>query len=215
MINVLYIENKKELSQQAIDLIEALIRPHEKKKANSYRRWQDKQAYLLGKLLIAKHLEKNGYNSALLKQVSYTVYNRPFIESLKGDFNVSHSGNFVTCAFSNEQKLGIDIEKIQEIELNDFDNILNSADNTIIRNSPDRYLAFFKIWSAKEAILKADGCGLTDDIYKLEINDKEGMFNNKRYYLQELDIDPFYSACIASPSPIEGFAVEKVLYETL
>ncbi|GEO09794.1 4'-phosphopantetheinyl transferase family protein [Segetibacter aerophilus] len=215
MIKAFYIENKKQLTQEVIDTIEALIGPAEKRKASLYRRWQDKQAYLLGKLLIAEHLEKNGYHTTLLQHLSYTKSNRPFIKTLKGDFNVSHSGDFVICAFSDAQMVGVDIERIQVVDFKDFSNILNNNDEMAIKNADDKYASFFKIWSAKEAILKADGCGLVDDIYKLELDGNVGTFNNKRYYLKEFNIAPSYSSCLASPSPIESFVIERVHLESL
>lgn len=210
MIEILYIENKEQLSTEFINYVERLIGPFEKNKASRYRRSQDRQAYLLGKALLARHLENSGYSSKLLKNLSYTMFNRPFIECIKGDFNVSHSGRFVICAFSITAGVGVDIEKIQPVNYSDFNNILNADDKNTIKNSPDRNHAFFNIWSAKEAILKADGCGLVDDIHKLEIHSNKGIFNKNIYYLKELDIDPLYSACIASSSPIKNFNLKKV-----
>lgn len=210
MINILYIENKEQLSTELTDCVERLIGPNEKGKASRYRRFQDKQAYLLGKVLLARQLENSGYSPELLKCLSYTEFNRPFIECIEADFNISHSGEYVICAFSVSQVVGVDIEKIQPVNYNDFNNILNANDNSTIENAPDANHAFFKIWSAKEAILKADGCGLVDDIYKLEINSNKGIFNKKLYYLRELEISPLYSSCIASSSPIENLAVKKM-----
>ena len=125
MIDILYIKNKELLLSEIVDSIESLIGDDELDRALRYRRWQDKQAYLLGKLLLAKHLANSGYDLKLLKDVCYTKFNRPYLKINQVDFNISHSGDFVICAFSIDQMVGIDIEKFQSIDLDIYNYILN------------------------------------------------------------------------------------------
>lgn len=215
MIDIIYIENREQLSIENTIFIEELIGETERNKAKRYRRWQDKQAYLLGKLLIAVFLKKYKFDYTLLKKLSYTQFKRPYIESVKADFNISHSGELVVCAFSLHQKVGIDVERIQEVNFDDFRYILNKADEEAIKNAEEKYVSFFKIWSAKEAILKAEGCGLIDNLDKLEISGEKGCFNKATYYLHELNIHPGYSSCVASSSSIINLKVEKVFVKDL
>lgn len=210
MIDILYLENKEQLSLECSNLIESLIGDSERNKASRYRRWQDKQAYLLGKFLTARLLEKYGYSYKLLKRLDYTEFKRPYIKEAKIDFNISHSGEFVVCAFSAVQKVGVDIEQIQYIDLKDFYHILNNGDKEIIDQSQDKYRSFFKIWSAKEAILKAHGCGLVNDLHTLKIHGDTGFFDDTEFYLKELNIHPLYSSCIASSVPVETINIEKI-----
>src|ERR1700722_12126200 len=96
-----------------------------------YGRWQDAHACLLGKLLLQKGLEKFGYAGLSLEDLLYTPYNRPYLPapslptpfSGKIDFNISHSGELVVCAISDDSQVGIDVERVDEIALADFRNI--------------------------------------------------------------------------------------------
>ena len=210
MIDILYTDNKVPLLSELSSLVNNLLGDFEKDRLSRYHRWNDRQAYLLGKLLTAILLKKNGYNTKLLTSLKYTAFNRPFIEGIKADFNISHSGEYVICAFSTTQVVGADIERIQTIDLQDFSYILNEDDKNLMDKSENKYASFFKIWSAKEAVLKAHGCGLVDYLDGLEIKGERGFFDEKQYYLKELAIDTLYSGCVASTTPIESIHLEKV-----
>ncbi|HEX8460184.1 MAG TPA: 4'-phosphopantetheinyl transferase superfamily protein [Segetibacter sp.] len=214
MIDILYIKNEQKLPLELINLIEELIGEVEREKGRRYIRWQDRQAYLLGKYLLAKLLKKYRYSTTLLKKLEYTPFNRPFINTKNLDFNVSHSGNFVVCAFSLDQVVGIDIEQIKAVDFKDFSYILSRSDNDIIRNASNQYSSFFKIWSMKEAILKADGCGLVDNLDKLQINGCTSIFNQQKFFLKEFEIHPQYASFVASVSPIENLEINEVSTES-
>lgn len=215
MIDIVYIENKFPLPIELIRFVETLIGTREKERASRFRRWQDKQANLLGKLLLAHLLEQFGYSKQLLKSLDYTEFDRPYIDQAKFDFNISHSGELVVCALSDTQVIGIDIEQIQPIDLDDFSYILNRADREKINNSADKYFSFFQIWSAKEAMLKADGRGLVNDLDKLEINGDVGIFEKTQYNLKDLKINSLYSSFIASATPIENICIRSLSIEDL
>ncbi|MGI8637290.1 MAG: 4'-phosphopantetheinyl transferase family protein, partial [Segetibacter sp.] len=191
-------------------LLESLLGSAEVEQAYRYRRWQDKQAYLLGKFLLAKLLEKHGYSRKLLKEIRYSEYKRPYLAEVEVDFNVSHSGDFVICAFSTDQKIGVDIELFQKIDLSIYNYILNNDDRKSVEMSKDKYSTFFDIWSAKEAILKAHGCGLVNDLDKLEVNNETGFFENTIYHLKKLEIHPSYSSIVASSIPVKNLEIKEV-----
>jgi 4'-phosphopantetheinyl transferase len=210
MIDILYTENIEPLVPPYTDLICSFVSTQEISKALAYRRWQDKQAYLLSKWLVAAGLRKYGHSRELLKNLGYTEFQRPYIPGVDFDFNISHSGEFVVCAFSAGHRVGIDIEQIQPVNLKDFETILNNADKEIINKSDDPYATFFRIWSAKEAILKADGCGLINDVYMLKVDEDKGIFNDKVYFLKDLSIHSGYSCCLASLHPVANINIEKI-----
>ncbi|MDQ6813906.1 MAG: 4'-phosphopantetheinyl transferase superfamily protein [Bacteroidota bacterium] len=214
MIKLFYIENTEPLAFDHTKAMADLLGEKEQLKYLSYRRWQDRQAYLLGKLLVIKALNEHGLSAALIKTLQYTSYNRPFISEAGFDFNISHSGSLVVCAISDYQIVGIDIELIQKIDLDNFSYILNEADVADIQSSNDKYSAFFKIWSAKEAVLKADGCGLTDHLHELQLVQDTGLLLKKIFYIRELDIANGYSSCIASSTPLPYISIEKVVIDS-
>jgi 4'-phosphopantetheinyl transferase len=79
-------------------------------------------------------------------------------------FNLSHSHGRALLAVSDGREVGVDIEAVSPRT-----NVLGIASSyfcgpelAAIRNAPPHLLAdtFFRYWSAKEAVLKAQGCGL-------------------------------------------------------
>lgn len=78
-------------------------------------------------------------------------------------FSLSHSGNWALVAVST-MPVGVDIERIRPVANlpRMIERICTQAERQQLqRCMPDRQRAeFFRIWTAKEAALKAAGCGL-------------------------------------------------------
>ena len=83
-----------------------------------FKRWEDRQAGLYGKLLLKKGLEELGLDSSLI-DLKYTQYGRPYLDH-NPDFNISHSAGYVACAITTNGKIGIDIEAIKATPIDDF-----------------------------------------------------------------------------------------------
>ncbi len=122
-----------------------------------YIKWEDRQNCLIGKLLI--------YSGYLLKtstplnydQLQRELYGKPFIADTPIQFNISHSDHCVAGIFDTFL-VGIDVEKVRDLPLQDFLNIFTPEEQQDI----DRYgkTAFFRYWTRKEAISKAVGKGM-------------------------------------------------------
>ena len=61
-----------------------------------YKRWQDVQLRLLGRLLLIKGLERNGEDFDKLT-IEYTNKGKPYFKESNIKFNISYSGNIVVC----------------------------------------------------------------------------------------------------------------------
>lgn len=72
--------------------------------------------------------------------------------------SITHSGNFVASAVS-DTAVGIDLEVKKAYKPTVY-KALNEAEREYIAKSKDEALAFYKIWTAKEAFVKLSGVGL-------------------------------------------------------
>lgn len=153
-----------------------------------YRKEENKYQLLIGRLLV-----KYGMNDLNLKDFDLVdiYYDESKCPRWKGrmHFNIAHSGNIVACAFSDQYKIGLDIEKIKTINLKDFDHVLNDKDHQRIANAENPYDAFFKIWTIKEAVTKAIGLGLAIDVQQIEILEDCAILENEYWFYEKLNFD--------------------------
>ena len=80
-------------------------------------------------------------------------------------FNLSHSHRRALVAVSTGREVGIDIEQIdtRTSALSIADSYFCAPELAAIQSAPEgeTHDMFFRYWTAKEAVLKAQGCGLT------------------------------------------------------
>jgi len=106
-------------------------------------------------------------------------------------FNISHSGNKVLIAVSNDP-VGIDIEQIKNIELGVLAETVFSSREFHLFNTADNSInMFYQLWTRKEALLKSVGVGLLDDLRTLDISQKVDTDFVKAFTHQQLALLSF------------------------
>lgn len=180
-----------------------------KSKTLKFRRWEDAHAFLLGKHLLI--LAMSRLNKPLsLKEIQYTSYGRPYLQDGL-DFNISHSGNVVVCAVSLNGKIGIDIEKKENIDIHGFSDKFSFTEwNNILVNFPELD-KFYEYWTKKEAVLKADGRGINELFSSLEVANKNNILLDKQvWHLSNIDVFYNYSCHIACNIQSRGYILEHI-----
>lgn len=162
-----------------------------------YKRWQDRQRALLARLVLRTGLESLGFSAKMMREIRYDEYGRPWIGGGL-DFNISHSGQFVLCAITCGQRVGIDIEAIRAIELGDFDLAFSAEQLDAIQQDENPVRAFFNSWTKKESASKADGRGLSIPLREITIEDQVATIGDSQWQLSSLAIHPSYCCCLAS-----------------
>ena len=165
-------------------------------KIHSFRRWQDTQLSLLGRLLLKYGLEQMGETfdpNKLLFNDSF----KPFLESSTFEFNISHSGHLVICAISDYCEIGVDIENLRKIEISDFKPQMTQNEWSTIIDSEDTLVSFFEYWTQKEAVLKAHGSGMSTPLKSFENKNFRTRVNNSDFFLKEIKLDQDYKCYLA------------------
>lgn len=126
-------------------------------------------------------------------------------------FNLSHSGSKALVAVTSICEIGVDIEKQKILaELDDIaKRFFSHSEYETLLALPNlqRKAAFFRIWTRKEALIKANGLGMSmpldkfnvpvadiDDWMQLEILDS--CAKNGHYYLYDVMINSEYDAAL-------------------
>lgn len=185
-------ENQKFLFENSIlsfpaDFVERILR---------YRRWEDFQLTLLGRLLLKFGLKKLDIHYEE-ENIQYSDYKKPYLKDTNVEFNISHSGKIVVCTISHINEIGIDIEKIDNIDIKDFrTQMLNSEWEKVI-NAKSQKDAFFEYWTQKEAVIKANGKGLSISLKSFEIINNKTKIEDDFFFLKEICLDTKYKCYVA------------------
>ncbi|WP_428741193.1 4'-phosphopantetheinyl transferase family protein [Tenacibaculum sp.] len=167
-----------------------------------YRRWQDVQLSLIGRLLVKKGM--SFFNQEIeFQEFFFTKYNKPYFENNDVSFNISHSGEMVVVYMTNkEENIGIDIEENHKLKIEDFKNQMTDYEEGKIFNSKDPLNEFFLYWTQKEAALKAHGNGLLVPLKSFEIKEGKTLIESDKYYVTEIKLKEGYSCHVASQQKI-------------
>ena len=171
-------------------------------------RWQDRHANLLGKILLREGMKKHGYPPDCLKKISYTEYNRPFIDGAI-DFNISHSGNYVVCAINMVGRVGIDVERMKSLHIEEFKDCMTDEEWRAIQGSPDHLEKFYDLWTLKESVVKGDGRGMSLPLPEVRVEGEIARVNNVSWYAKKINLDPHYSCHIAANHEISSLHLHK------
>ncbi len=74
-------------------------------------------------------------------------------------FNLSHSKDMVACVLADKE-VGIDIQHMGEYKEEIIPRFFTSDEQNYIESCKNKKLAFYEIWTKKEALLKCKGTGL-------------------------------------------------------
>ena len=197
MIHILFTFCDKKLEDEIFEYHLARLPEPMRRRIKKYRRWEDAHCGLFGKLLLIEGLKKYGIDEKKLKDMLYTSYSRPYLREVV-DFNISHSGNGVVCALSEDCTVGIDIEEIKPLDIEDFRRQFTNRELTLMREAEDKYHEFYLWWTKKEAIIKADGKGLNIPLKAIDFPG-EGLaeVNGRSWQIREIPLRDQYCCHLA------------------
>ena len=188
----------------------------ERSKNLRFFRAVDANRFLVGRGLLRVLLSKYLGSPADQFRFTYSSFGKPTLDhSLQ--FNVSHSDSFVLVAFAWNNQIGADIERIDaNIDILELAAVFFSAqeyDYLRRLGSVYRERAFYRLWTQKEACVKATGCGLRE-LHRLTLGNEMLVnslleqpwvdFANSQCRVIELSLHADYCASIAIASTLVG-----------
>ena len=135
-------------------------------------------------------------------------FGKPYLASGAGlYFNVAHSAGLGAIAFSARGEVGIDVEaENRSVEAMDIASAYFTARETALvaaATGPDRLKAFLRIWTRKEAVLKAVGCGIPNGLNQVDVTREQVFFDGAAITPADFGKSDWL---VRDLKPLEGFA---------
>ncbi|MGB7605474.1 MAG: 4'-phosphopantetheinyl transferase superfamily protein [Lutisporaceae bacterium] len=196
-----------------VDYLYGLLNKEEKDKCSRIIKISGREHYIIQrgllKLLIGFY-SKVEPMSIVIKKASN---GKPFCESYEvWSFNISNSSDRIVYALSNQYEVGIDLE--YTYKMRSFHEIMTLFFSEKEQRSVIHYgciaKAFYKLWTGKEATLKADGLGLRGNIKALDVstllhyNQMEYIFKEESYQIRSFELNGEYVGALAYKRSARG-----------
>jgi 4'-phosphopantetheinyl transferase len=157
---------------------QALLSSDEAMRASRFHFPVDRQRFVATRALLRTIL--GGYLATDPKRLSffYSKKEKPSLspptDGVDVTFNVSHSGGIALLAFARRREIGIDVEQVRD----DFDveaigrRFFSAHELEQLSASPneEKFEAFFRCWTRKEAYIKATGEGLSLPLHQFDVS---------------------------------------------
>ena len=160
MIDVCFVDVN--VSNDVIDALANLLTTAERARADRYRFPDDRRRSIVARAATRRLLARYLGSDPLTLVIDEEKLGKPVLRGREIEFNASHSGDLVALAFARETAVGIDVERRRKLSdtLALTRRYFSADEVAIVERAADAGDAFFAIWTAKEAIVKASGKGI-------------------------------------------------------
>ncbi|GGW39324.1 4'-phosphopantetheinyl transferase family protein [Arenibacter certesii] len=196
-----------------VGVMQERLTSDEKLRAGQFKFQTDQNRFIIARWLLrsllSNYLELD-FGEMILK---YGEFGKPFFNTNQNiKFNLSHSGDMIVFGFVKNFNIGVDVEmfksnfNVMDIALKFFSK--KEVETLLTLPEYKREVAFYRCWTRKEAIIKADGSGMSfplntfsvtidsDDKAEL-IEMSNGDLNKEKWRLFSIKLSVDYLAAVA------------------
>ncbi|WP_316812013.1 4'-phosphopantetheinyl transferase family protein [Pedobacter heparinus] len=177
---------------QIASIYTKVLSENELMKADRFLHIEDKKRFIVSKYMLRKLLSKFISIPPGSIQFELSHYKKPFITT-GIEFNTTYSKNIVLIAI-HKKPVGIDVEFVNK----DFNyknlilTVFNKQEQLLIDSGLNSLINFYLLWTRKEAVLKATGEGLNDELNQIDILQPVVTRNAVNFSVKSLWIDGSY-----------------------
>jgi len=178
------------------EILHEVVSGAELERASRFFHVQDQKRFLVTRYMLRSVLSSfTGVSPGLIR--FHQIANRkPAVYGI--EFNLSHSGNLLLIAVSS-CPVGIDIELIRPDF--DFKAVLpasfSAEEQRRVLQAEDPLNCFYAYWTKKEAVLKASGQGLADDMSLLDAGNEQMVWDGRAYEVKTYTMENDYIFSLA------------------
>lgn len=194
-----------------INNLTTVLNAEELQRAHRYHFALHRNRFIVARAMLRKILSL--YLMISPQEISFSLgeHGKPYLTNneLNIRFNLSHSHDMAIYAITQQNEVGIDIEKIEKNYKEEVAKRFFSAQEylTLTQLPPDQQiLAFYHLWARKEAIIKVLGKNIYHSTRDFSLDWQQSHekinFSAQEIYLQGYHIAGQYVAALASLQPI-------------
>ncbi len=153
---------------------ERLLAEDELSRWRRFRHEPSRQMFFAGRLLLRSVLGHKLGCPPVRVPLQLTAKGKPWLAGVPGSFNLSHSHGWLLMVLSDQLELGVDLEQANSNrDLQGLAGMVMTAGeqssfNALPAVAREDY--FFRLWTAKEALVKQVGTGLGHGLQKICLN---------------------------------------------
>lgn len=193
MINLWYLDTKT-ITPKDVETLLAVLPQNIVQEITRFRFHEDRRLKLFGRLIV-ESFYKNQNIAFNWNDWKISPTGKPYCNHTQA-FNISHSGTYVLVAFSNHE-VGVDIEKVAPFDVRTISTYFHPEEAEYILHSTNSNSAFFKLWTRKEAYLKAIGKGIIDGLHH-ENCLPDTLNQSEKWFLHSLSLVPEYQVALCT-----------------
>ena len=205
---------------------EQLIRLQSELSPDEYRHWHEirqpgrQREYLLGRILLRRLLAERLCCPPDALVFRTGEHGKPTLVSHDWQFNLSHSGDWLVLALCQQGPLGVDVEMgLRQRPVLPLAQRFYAPDEyqwLCTLQSREQASAFYRLWSRKEAVLKAHGGGIAAGLDKVCFLPQEGWRLDNRldeheYRVQDWPIGSGWLILAAPTLAVNGYLLDENL----
>lgn len=165
------------------------LNPAEKQRASEFKLPQHQQAFARSRAYLRHTLAHYLDCPAADIEFAFSDKGKPYLPKSDCCFNLSHTDQAVAIIIGWQQQVGIDIEandrRVDRELLSK--RVFTEQEQAFIQQNTDPQRAFLRLWTRKEALVKAMGVGIAADLLSLDtletpVHDQQG----QAWYIQSL-----------------------------
>jgi 4'-phosphopantetheinyl transferase len=154
--------------------LESCLSSAERERAAKFRFERDRRRFIVARARLREELAARLGVSARQVEFAYGDNGKPRLANQALQFSVSHCDDVALFAFSPDAEVGVDIEAIRPVREADaiavqFFSPLEHAGYAALAPR-DRLLGFFRVWTRKEAYVKALGVGFSMALERFDLS---------------------------------------------
>jgi 4'-phosphopantetheinyl transferase len=153
-----------------------------------FRDPRERQSRLAARLLLPAGLELLGCDASL-EDMRMSPGGKPFLEAHPAHFSFSHAPGLALAALSLSGPVGVDVEIVGALAAEAAGHMLTAEERAHLARVPRPERELARLWTVKEAVLKADGRGLTLDPRRVDAMDPAPCLEGRRWRVASVFLD--------------------------